>query len=355
MPTFEDPSLGNRPSPVRRVARRLSRTVPVERVPFLQGQAIALACTLIASLLRLGLDPVLTGAPYVTFFPAVLIASIWGGTRAGLTTLILTWSITFFVFLEPSFAQGFDRTAIWTAASFALFGGLLLLVAAMLHDLVLALRRSEEHARVLASEMEHRIENLVATATALARQTARSATSTEQHVRLFEARMAALGHARKLAIATPGGAADLRGLLESILEPFDTARFDMVGPAARVPPALMTVLALALHELATNASKYGALSEAEGRVGLRWCRREGRIELEWSESGGPGVCEPKRSGFGTRLIRGALASHGAESELCFTPEGLRCRIAFAEPPPEAGASSAPPGPAPLLPANGASR
>lgn len=342
-------------SPYRRALRRLSRTVPVNRVPLLRGQAVALACAFVATGARLALDPVLTGVPYVTFFPAILIASIWGGTRAGLTTLVLGWLVTSAFWLHPSGEPSLDGAVFWKAAAFVVFGGLLLICAGMLRDLVVQLRRSEEHARVLAAEMEHRIENLLATVTALARQTARSTGSVEEHVSAFEARMAALGQARKLALAAPAGAADLDRLMKVVLSPFGLERITLNGSDCLVPDRLSTMLALAFHELATNALKYGALSQLGGRVDIRCSRTPAGMEVIWQESGGPAVAKPTRSGFGTRMIRQSLAAHGASAELDFVPDGLRCRLVF----PEAQRPEVTPtrtaGASPLLPAGEASR
>jgi two-component sensor histidine kinase len=103
--------------------------------------------------------------------------------------------------------------------------------------------------------------------------------------------------------------------------------FSFSGPALKVAPKTAIALSLALHELATNAVKYGALSSPNGRVRLTWERSEDTITLDWRESGGPQVAPPQKEGFGSRLLGPVLNGElGAPAELDFAPTGVVCRI-----------------------------
>jgi two-component sensor histidine kinase len=108
----------------------------------------------------------------------------------------------------------------------------------------------------------------------------------------------------------------------------ETERFALSGPAVWIAPRAALALALALHELGTNAAKYGALSSERGRVSIAWREtEEGRLVLDWKEEGGPPVTAPARRGFGSRLIEQGLAGDlGGKARLAFEPDGLRCTI-----------------------------
>ena len=107
------------------------------------------------------------------------------------------------------------------------------------------------------------------------------------------------------------------------------------GDAVMVPASTTITLSLMLHELATNAAKYGALSVAEGRLSIRWTTREAgagtAVDLHWREENGPPVSPPKSRGFGSRLLTGSAQQLGAELELDYAAPGLRCRLRFSVP------------------------
>jgi len=136
--------------------------------------------------------------------------------------------------------------------------------------------------------------------------------------------------ATELLVSEAFGSASVRDLLERTLAPFgidDGQRFKLDGPAMSLPPHLVAAFALALHELATNATKYGALSNAAGVVEVTWERIDratpALLRLRWIERAGPPVVAPERSGFGTQLIRRVLASEaGGSAEIDYRPDGV---------------------------------
>ncbi|NGM35603.1 histidine kinase [Methylobacterium sp. DB0501] len=201
-----------------------------------------------------------------------------------------------------------------------------------------ALRRQEEERRaadarqeLLIHELNHRVKNTLATVQSMARQTARSAASLDDFTGSFEARLLAMSQTHNVLTANHWEGAGLRGILSAELEPYAGGRPDRIrleGPPVSLTPAVALPLGMAIHELATNAAKYGALSAETGQVAVEWQVGPGTLSLRWRESGGPPVAAPARTGFGTRLIRTSLERELAgEVRLDFAAGGLACLIA----------------------------
>jgi PAS domain S-box-containing protein len=195
-------------------------------------------------------------------------------------------------------------------------------------------KRHEERQQLLLHELDHRVKNTLATVQSLARQTLRNAEGlTEGHAAL-EARLIALSKAHDVLTRERWEAAQLRELIAGALSAYrggDAAsRFEVDGPEVSLAPKAALALSLALHELATNAVKYGALANETGRIRLEWSlsREEERgFRLCWTETGGPPVRAPSRRGFGSRLIEQGLAQDiGGDVRLIFAHEGLSCLV-----------------------------
>jgi len=167
---------------LRSLRESIRATIPYRRVAFWRGQAIAFCCVSVAAVLRWLLDPTLAGQlPFVTFFPAVLLASIWGGSWAGVTAVALT-----LVAASTSWAGNHVglRFEVLPAASlivFVVFGGVVVFLSDLLRTALKDLARSEQQAQLTAGEMRHRVKNALAMAMAISRQTARSATSVQEY------------------------------------------------------------------------------------------------------------------------------------------------------------------------------
>jgi two-component sensor histidine kinase len=172
------------------------------------------------------------------------------------------------------------------------------------------------------------VKNTLASVQAIAFQTLRGDVPLAEARARFEARLMALSAAHNLLTEENWGGASLERVVEDSTRHLGgSGRFDMEGGPLRLAPRAALALAMALHELGTNAAKYGALSAEAGRVAIAWTVDEDRLRLEWRESGGPPVEPPKRRGFGSRLIeRGLDADLGGSAALRFEPEGLRCEI-----------------------------
>jgi PAS domain S-box-containing protein len=194
-------------------------------------------------------------------------------------------------------------------------------------------KRAEERQRLLLNELNHRVKNTLATVQSIASQTLRSAPDVRAFRDAFESRLLALSQTHNLLTDRSWEAASLHDILRLELRPHaGGARFVLDSDRdLRLTPKAAVALGMAIHELATNALKYGALSTPDGLVSVRSRVTQssvGRVlVLEWIESGGPPVQKPKRRGFGGRLLEQGLAGelHG-RVELDYRPEGLFCRI-----------------------------
>ena len=195
-------------------------------------------------------------------------------------------------------------------------------------------RQAEERRKLLVDELNHRVKNSLATVQSIAMQTLDSAESPTIFNREFNQRLLALSQAHNLLTRTDWLGVNLRDLVEQELAPYrgaETARLTVRGGDVHLRPKETLALGMALHELATNAAKYGALSADTGNVDVAWERREAadgaRLHLVWTERGGPAVQPPRRRGFGSRLIERGLGHElSAEVRLDFQPAGLACVI-----------------------------
>jgi PAS domain S-box-containing protein len=199
-------------------------------------------------------------------------------------------------------------------------------------------KRADERREILLGEMRHRAGNLAALITALANQSRpRDTLVVDQYVERFLGRMRSVLAAGELVLASSSRTPDLAKIIQSAVTPFvgmfEASRISTDGPSLEVSEQLGAGLALAVHELATNAVKHGALSTEEGSVTLSWQnspRESDRlVEIEWLEQDGPAVSAPTRTGFGTRVIRSTLsAAKEGTVDLDFASGGLRCRMSF---------------------------
>ena len=190
--------------------------------------------------------------------------------------------------------------------------------------------RAYQHRQaLLVNELNHRVKNTLATVQSLARQSFRTS-DPDTAIATFDARLIALSAAHDILTREQWEDASLSDVIDQAILPWQgggKARFDLSGPPVRVLPRIALGLAMALHELATNAVKYGALSVERGRVAISW-RMEGHsLDLVWREIDGPKVASPTREGFGSRLLRKGLAGDlGQSPELDYAPDGVTCRF-----------------------------
>jgi two-component sensor histidine kinase len=186
--------------------------------------------------------------------------------------------------------------------------------------------------RLLLDELNHRVKNNLATVQSIAFQTARHAPEMAAFRETFEARLIALSHTHDVLTRRAWESAELREILEMELYPYGESRIALEGSSVLLNARQALALGMVAHELATNATKYGALSAPGGRLAVSWTMARGpdkacRMTLRWEETGGPPAQPPSRRGFGSRLIRSSVAGAlRGELRMNYRPEGLLCEI-----------------------------
>jgi PAS domain S-box-containing protein len=189
-------------------------------------------------------------------------------------------------------------------------------------------KRAEQRQSLLSREVDHRGKNALALVQSIVRLT--RADSIRDYSKAVEGRIAALARVHTILSLSSWEGAELSGLIDEELAPFvtkDARRVAATGPKVHLAPSTAQTLALALHELATNAAKYGALSSLHGRIALSWALTDDCLELEWKEDAGPRVQQPLSRGFGTKSVIASIETqlHG-RAIFDWRPEGLCCRL-----------------------------
>jgi len=273
---------------------------------------LAAACSLLA---RLALVPVLGDEePLLPLFPLILISALAGGAWSGGACLIAGLIGAWYLFMGRPYSFELAPHEFAGLVGALIAGAVVIALCVALRRLIAEARTAAEQERTVAREFAHRMRNTLTLVLALSRRTFTPDRPLAEARREFEARVAALAAAHAALLDARGDGAELGDLAARTLAPFDhapgDARFVLAGPAVRLAPQIATALALALHELATNAVKYGALSTPAGRVELRWRLTGGggrEMHLSWRETGGPPVEKPRRRGLGSSLIERNLS------------------------------------------------
>jgi two-component sensor histidine kinase len=193
-------------------------------------------------------------------------------------------------------------------------------------------KRIEEHRLLLLNELNHRVKNTLATVQSIAAQSFRWARSDKSGRELFEARLLALSGAHDVLTNESWEGANLDEIVAKAIAPYrggHANRFQLRGPPVRLAAKMALSISMALHELATNAVKYGALSTDKGWVSITWQTQSNgqELHLEWLEADGPAVAPPSRKGFGSRLIERGLAQElGGSARIEYRTTGVWCEI-----------------------------
>ena len=195
-------------------------------------------------------------------------------------------------------------------------------------------KRADRHQKLLVNELNHRVKNSLATVQSIASQTLRNAESLDAARRAIDSRLQAMARAHDVLTRENWESAELWEVIAEAVAPYRNAqenRLHLMGPKVRVSPRMALTLSMAVQELATNAAKYGALSNEQGRISISWkvaaSVPPSRLRLQWQESGGPSVATPSRRGFGSRLIERGLAQElDGEVKIEFAPEGVICTV-----------------------------
>ncbi|MCP1851964.1 MULTISPECIES: CheR family methyltransferase [unclassified Bradyrhizobium] len=201
---------------------------------------------------------------------------------------------------------------------------------------VTAITRAEERQRLLLAELQHRVRNTLGVVRSIARRSAETSANVEDYASHLDGRLNAFARTQSLVTRDPEGGVDLEYLVVEELLAYNAKegeQLKVAGPRIRLQPKAAETFALALHELATNALKYGALSDTAGRIDVSWRIDDAadprQLLFDWRERNGPAVAPPRRRGFGSDLLERTLAfEFKGKSTLEFNPSGLHCTIAI---------------------------
>ena len=295
------------------------------------------------------------GFPYLTFFPAVIVTTLLAGLWPGIVSSALCGLAAWFFFIAPEYSFALNPGAL-TALAFYAF--IVTVDIAIIHGITvtaqhlqaeresiaelaeslqqsnLTLAQSEREQQVLSHEVGHRLKNQLSIVQAIVSQSMRSQSDLPTIAKAITDRITVLAEAQDMVILGMVGQAGVHEIVRKVVDLHGDqlqARILVDGPAVNLASRPALSLSMILHELGTNATKYGALSAPEGTVRIAWAIEDmdgqPSFVLRWREEGGPPVVEPASKGFGTRLIRAGLPGAPASVVLEFHPDGLRCTLA----------------------------
>ena len=295
------------------------RSTPIKIGLLIAGLAIAWG-------VRYAIDRGANGVPFVTFYPVILVSGIVLGGRYAVAAALASGVIVGRTFMENPWLGQWDAARVALLILFILTVAAIAAIGQVVHELVL---ENEAHLRQQEAfniELQHRAKNSLQIMRALISRGPRGE-DPATYFQTLAGRLDALAGANELLRFGIEQSAPIERLVYSAIRPFDQRRIATSGPACEVAKGAATPLMMALHELCTNATKYGALSVEGGKVQLCWRLSDdqaGMIEMDWRESGGPPVTVPEHRGLGARLL---TANGGLkEVHLDWRPDGLCCRM-----------------------------
>lgn len=267
----------------------------------------SLACVSGGVLARLCVDPLLPpGVPYPTFWVAADIATVIAGWRAGAITVALGAVIGWFFWIEPRMTFGLPPGSAFVVVLFVVLASLQVFLAEMMREALLRAQKMREERDIVVRELVHRIRNHFSLFNSIAMQTLRTSRDLPSASDALQGRLKALTMGLDLAAVTGNSAFDVGELVDKVVLPLAPTQHRLVIDAVsgEVPPEKVHAVALVLHELGTNAIKYGAWSGEEGVVRVTISKRDDKVCLQWTEADirHPGTS----SGFGTVLIARAI-------------------------------------------------
>jgi two-component sensor histidine kinase len=264
---------------------------------------------------------------FAPYFPAVLVVSVFAGIPAGVLTVALTTIVVWWAYIPSSLEFGPLRGSDYAnIVTFWISAGLILLLAQVYRKTLASILKSEKTRELLIGELHHRAGNTLAIMQAIINGTV----SIDKDRQAVIDRIQALARANELVTKAAGGhLLPLETLIQNEARPYASPdRLQVEGPLVPLGGETARGLALVLHELMTNAAKYGALSNGIGKLQIRWSYNDGKCLLHWTETDGPAVVTPTRLGFGSRMMKASLAQIAGTIEPEFRSDGYSCLLTF---------------------------
>jgi two-component sensor histidine kinase len=298
-----------------------------------QQVLIAVGATSSAWVVRIVLSPVLLDqSPYHLFFVSVLLTGLFCGWELSILAAIAGGVVANIAFVPPYGHLALDGKFGWGFTVYLLTAIMIVWLARSVSESFHRESALSEHLKTVSEEYRHRIKNLLAMTMALVSQTARHTASMTEFEDKVVGRLQALAKAQDLLSNPNDRSIPIRRLLHEILTPFNVESrlaWSASSPDVEIPSEEAVSLALIFNELATNATKYGALSAKEGRLQIDWTTQNSWLIFRWRERDGPPVVTPAKRGFGSRLFDQALSGVSGKTTIGFDPDGLVCEIKLA--------------------------
>ena len=293
----------------------------------LLGIGMAAGCLALSTAARWGLALIRTDIFFTPYFPAVVFATAFGGFRLGIATALTGGALGMTVNFSPATA---DSARLALMAVYLVACGLTIWgvehyrsIASQQREISKRLIREEEYRKLLVGELQHRLKNKLSTIHAVLHQVLHDQPQIWTRV---DQRLRAISRTDDLIAKVDGLGCDIKDLLVAELGPYGHVRFNLNGNPLFLPDKLAVSLALMFHELATNAGKYGAFSSPRGFLQVSWTVTDDRLNIAWDETEGPPVGNVGEAGFGTKLLKSALASFDGKTEITYLKTGVHCTM-----------------------------
>lgn len=288
------------------------------------GFLFGVACIVIAAAMRWLLGMWFGATLYfVAFFPAVIIAALFAGFWPGMLALGLSVVIGLIAFVPSHVVTGLPAPFLSNLAIYVVAGFCTVCLGHLFRSTVRELQIEQKERELILREIEHRSRNMGALGAAIVQFTLADDRDTAN---LINSRMQALQKTNDLITQAPKLEPDIATIIRHELAPYGLSRCDLDGSKLPLRSDIARSIGLIVHELTTNAVKYGSLSKPEGRINIRWKFTEPLLQIDWRETGGPKTAAPARTGFGTKLIDTTVKGLDGFVEREFGDDGLHCRI-----------------------------
>ena len=262
---------------------------------------------------------------FVAFFPAVVLAALFAGFWPGMFALALSIAIGVAAFVPANLMAGLPSSFLANLAIYFVAGIATVWIGHLFRNAVRELQAEQEQRELILNEVEHRARNMGALGAAIVQF---SLKDDKESAALINTRMRALQATNDLITRAPKMEPDFESIVRQELAPYDLSRCSLRGGNLPLRSDIARAAGLVVHELTTNAVKYGALSSDSGRIEIDWAQNGEAIEIDWKEDFAQKRETPMRTGFGTKLIDATVKGLNGSAERDFSENGFTCRVTF---------------------------